>query len=140
MQRIVRQSKLPIKVSFSTPRPLSLLFRRPATTPCPNPCYCGNNNRCFKKNVVYRITCQLCQQFYIGETGGALWTRAQQHLSTQGSSVFQHFRSSHGVKPKITDIGIKILSSGFETAEHRRSMESNLISKLKPQINSQLRF
>ena len=137
MLRIVRQSNLPLRVSFSTPKPLFTL-RKPVQTPCPEPCYCGETGLCFKKNVVYRVTCNLCSDAYIGETGGTLWTRIMQHITTQSSGVNNHFRSVHGKQPEIQHIHVKVLSSGFETAEHRRYMEALLISEQKPAINVQL--
>jgi hypothetical protein len=139
MQKIVRASKLPISISFSTPRPLSHAIRKNNAPPCPNPCYCSGRGLCFKKNVVYLVKCRICQGTYIGETGGTFWVRISQHLSTRTSNVFKHSQSAHHKQPELKDFEVKVLSAGFENAEHRRCMEASLISNYQPLMNVQHR-
>jgi hypothetical protein len=43
-----------------------------------------------RSDLVYRINCQACPAFYIGETARALYQRLQEHLGDPKSVVFQH--------------------------------------------------
>jgi len=53
------------------------------------------------KNVVYRITCQLCQATYIGQTERTIRSRIIEHSKTASSHVHLHMTSIHGVSNQL---------------------------------------
>ena len=55
---------------------------------------------CFKKCVVYTISCQLCSFQYVGETMRCAGTRIQEHLQGKDSLVFEHMQNQHPHNPK----------------------------------------
>ena len=94
-------------------------------------CPLQNNSLCFRKNVVYQITCDHCQQFYIGSTCRHLHIRIKEHYTTNKSSIFQHRTQC---KSTFTT---KIIANDHD-ATNLRLREALLIKKLKPKINSRV--
>ena len=50
---------------------------------------------CHRTNVVYKIECKICKNFYIGSTSQYLHDRVEQHLSNKEGSVHQHLLQEH---------------------------------------------
>ena len=90
------------------------------------------NNLCFRKNVVYKITCNKCNKSYIGSTVRDLHTRISEHFSISNSSVFQHVNSC---KIKTSNMTVSIVDQESRNG-NLRIREAYYIQKLKPQINS----
>ena len=139
MRQAVRRSGLPISLSFITQKPLNLQLRKPLPPPCRTKCGCGNRSLCLKKDIIYDVRCNLCEDndAYIGETGRTFNRRMMEHSTEDQSQVFQHFRRSHPTAAVSTNITTSIFASGFEDANHRRAYESNVIDTRNPPINVQ---
>ena len=82
-----------------------------------------------KKNIVYKASCALCGQIYIGETGRMFKTRIKEHISKQSSAIFQHHLKSHKANNIMSIFQWEILLSGFKSNSERLYAESILISK-----------
>ena len=89
IESIVKKSKLPIRIAWQSGQTLSGKLTRSALEkpPCPagsRKCHCcmsGLQGKCHSKNVVYKITCNLCPQtFYIGESKRNIRLRFNEHL------------------------------------------------------------
>ena len=93
-------------------------------------CPMRDNNKCFRRNVVYKITCNICRNFYIGSTIRFLHTRVIEHLTNKQSSVFLHLK-----KCRTTDITIDIIGTDSDTS-NIRLREALYIHNLKPSINN----
>lgn len=139
VRQSVRQANLPVHIRtiFTTEPPLSVQLRRGSNIPCGNGCVCNGRSLCHKKNIVYEITCTICNAKYVGETHRTLRTRIREHLTTKQSNVFQHFNASHSIPASLLNINIKILAGGFSDSSHRISHEAELIKKEHPNINVQ---
>ena len=64
---------------------------------------------CHTQNVIYLITCDKCQEQYVGETGNSIHTRANQHRSdiTVGNKnipTVRHFKRCDRENMKLTVI------------------------------------
>ena len=53
-------------------------------------CPISNTNLCLLRNVVYQITCNNCNQHYIGSTTRFVHDRVREHLNNDSSSVKKH--------------------------------------------------
>lgn len=127
-----------IQISWINEKPLWRRVKPKNSINCDHRCVCGSKNLCFKKNVVYRIDCMYCQNFYVGETHRTLFSRIKEHLKLSSSNVFRHLKTDHSVSsPCFTDISVSVLSSGFVDSTHRKKMETNSIRQLRPAINKQ---
>jgi hypothetical protein len=83
---------------------------------------------CFMKLIVYQITCNSCQQFYIGSTKKHFHLRIKEHMSMKQSNLFQHKSTCNG------NWSFKILSRSQSVADMRMK-EAILINELHPTIN-----
>ena len=99
-----------------------------------------------KKNLVYELTCNICQRndqdaTYIGETKRPVRLRFNEHLrdahnETEDTPMGDHFREYHtGTDGGANPLGIRIL---YRSKDHpdRKIAESLLIQKKHPQLNS----
>ena len=121
--------------------------------PCPSgnklchTCENGLRGKCFTKNVIYQITCKICQvqqrdTFYIGESTRPVRYRFNEHLSDarlrkMDTPLGEHTLHQHTDLPNI-DINklfdIKILDTGKDCADIKIK-ESIHIRNLKPRLN-----
>ena len=85
MQTIIRGTTLDInpRIIFKTLKEKRNL--------CGQKCICKNQNMCLKKNIVYKITCTLCNPTYIEETSRTIRTRINEHTNQRFSGVHKHF-------------------------------------------------
>jgi hypothetical protein len=89
---------------------------------------------CVTSNCVYGITCQRCKKIYIGETGGPLSVRINNHrqdikVKRPGVETAHHFNSTgHTVK----DMEVTVLAHNPEwTVRERELEEDSYMCKLK---------
>jgi len=99
------------------------------------------NKDCETKNIVYKITCKLCNQIYIGEACRTAHFRIGEHLryatypetpSNVDEAFAIHYTTYHrGKSPKLE---CEFLSYESNTVR-RKISEAMYIVKLKPTIN-----
>ncbi len=89
-------------------------------------------------NVVYKIKCNDCNSYYIGETGRCLYTRFQEHNKSSGSGLTEigkhlHENPSHSID---FDNRCTIVKAGLDILWKRRFMETLILqdSKFEPNI------
>ena len=87
---------------------------------------------CFRRNVVYQITCNKCFKKYIGSTIRDLHTRVAEHFNNVNSSVKKHMMSCNCT---AVDTSVKILDHERRKGS-LRIREAFFINKEKPEINS----
>ena len=146
----IKQNNLPIKVIFSPARKLRNIVcnNRPydRRTCIINSCkicplLITENKDCEVKNVVYKITCKICNDIYIGETCRRAHDRLGEHLryakfpltpSNISQAFAIHYNNLHtGLEPNLE---FEILKTESNTAR-RKIAEAMLILKFKPRIN-----
>ena len=102
IKRIITKHKIPVRLVNSKCATLRDIIKRPATHEqrachsknCPAPGIC---NRSF---TVYRASCQLCHQLYIGMTTRRLHDRAREHITAakngmKASAFGEHYKEEH---------------------------------------------
>ena len=87
---------------------------------------------CFRKNVVYQITCSKCQGAYIGSTIRPLHDRVHEHLNNSNSSVKKHFSVCDSSPSSVT---VKIIDHESKKG-NLRIREAFHINKLRPLLNN----
>ena len=87
---------------------------------------------CFRKNLVYRITCNNCNKSYIGSTIRPLHDRIHEHFNNENSSVKKHLRLCD---TSPTNMTIDILEQEKRKG-NLRIREAYYINKYRPQLNS----
>lgn len=89
---------------------------------------------CFKRNVVYKITCRRCQNFYIGSTIRFLHIRINEHIHTdKKSSMMAHLKACYNTE--ASSVQVEILCSDRDHI-NLRMKEGILIESRQPTINS----
>ena len=88
---------------------------------------------CTSANVIYCITCTLCEKIYIGEIGRTLGDRFSEHLrdverndKDASKPVAQHFNLPNHSSQHMT---ICVLSLYQGNTESRKNLEQNLFFK-----------
>ena len=88
---------------------------------------------CLLRNAVYQITCNNCNQYYIGSTIRFIHNRVREHLNNDNSSVKKHLSQCQNKVYK----GIEIKSIILENdPANLRLLEAFYIRKYKPTMNS----
>ena len=97
---------------------------------------------CSKICPIYKITCNLCEQFYVGESSRSLHDRLGEHLrfannptcpSYKEEALALHYNAHHsGQSPNLT---FELLGSETNTVI-RKVYEAHFIFTLKPDINN----
>ena len=96
-------------------------------------CLISNTNLCLLCNVVYQITCNNCNQHYIGSTTCFVHDRVREHLNNDSSSVKKHISKCQNKVHK----GIEIKTIALEKdPANLRLFEAFYIRKYKPTLNS----
>lgn len=102
-----------------------------------NDCYL-KNNLCLRKNIVYEIKCNKCNNCYIGSTIRELHIRVSEHLKSSSSSIYKHLISCNNIYNKQINehpFEVKILACENDPI-NLRIKESLLIRKHRPLINA----
>ena len=91
---------------------------------------------------IYRITCNLCCQFYVGESSRSLHERLGEHLryasnptcnSYKDEALAIHYKEQH---PSLSpDLMFELLGTESNTII-RKVLEAHFIFALKPEINN----
>ena len=120
--------------NITSPRPLDRLS-------CPNnncvTCKCLTKGECTIRNVVYRIDCDLCGEFYIDETYRPLHARFQEHCSPLKASykdkpLAKHYSDHH---PNNTPPQLSVIIRDSNIKD-RKVKEARMIITQKPSINN----
>ena len=153
---ILRKSDTKLRVAWTSGPTLghkliSSAFSKP---PCPagskhcHTCENGLRGQCTKKNVIYKIKCEICDkngraEFYIGESSRPIRYRFNEHLSDArlrkaDTPLGEHISDVH-FDANSGDINsgfkIEILGYGRDSAELKIT-ESIKIRNLKPALNT----
>ena len=148
--KFIRRHKLPVTVIFTPGTKLREIFRRsrPYDKPQCNVNNCNvctrlhEDNDCSVKAAVYCITCKLCNQRYLGETGRTIHERLSEHLryannptsnSYSDEALAQHYANFH--PSALSDLSFSILCKETNVIK-RKILESYFINHLKPEINN----
>lgn len=149
--KFIRRKKLPITVVFLPGIKLKDLFcssrphdKRHCTISSCQICPKITTERvdCSKICPIYRITCNLCCQFYVGESSRSLHERLGEHLryasnptcnSYKDEALAIHYKEHHpGLSP---DLMFELLGTESNTII-RKVLEAHFIFTLKPEINN----
>ena len=102
IQRVFKELDLPVRLyrkSFTLRRALQ---KGQKPDKCDKDTCTLKNDLCLRRNCVYKLTCQKCQEFYIGSTTREFHTRLHEHLTQEKSSVASHQKTCHAqFTPKI---------------------------------------
>ena len=99
-------------------------------------CECAEKpGSCFSKGVIYLISCLLCNEEYIGETGRSIHSRIREHCSRSSSAVFRHLLL-HGDRPELQSIRWRILHRNLRWTSVRKRVELSEIQSHSPSINA----
>ena len=82
---------------------------------------------------MYQLTCNSCDQEYIGSTTRFIHGRVREHINNENSSVKKHIYSCQ--KDDYKGIEVKIIMSENDPA-NLRLYEAFYIRKYKPTLNS----
>ena len=97
-----------------------------------------SNMNCDTKNVIYVITCPVCQAFYIGETRTTLRTRVRVHKQQMCNGEYRQLKVSKHLhfcgKDNFHIFPFYKLYSSNDI--ERKNKESYFIDILKPSLNS----
>ena len=90
-----------IRFYYKSGASLRNIFHPPKEKPiCDISCsFCKRSakpNSCFLKNVVYKVSCNLCNSTYIGQTHRLIKTRLAEHLKQPNSAIYRRFIEIHG--------------------------------------------
>lgn len=96
---------------------------------------------CSVKGVVYKITCSICGDFYVGETSRPIHDRFLEHRQAATTphkhlcnGIACHYLEKHkGVLPSLK---LEILASGTTNTIKRKIIEASYIKRLKPELNN----
>ena len=134
VKKIFRRERLDVRLTRNTRTLRQELKKKTNATKCNmKQCPVNDNNKCMRKNIVYKITCNRCQKFYIGSTIRNLHSRVKEHMTGQQSSVFKHLQACSNHRSDA--ITIDILGNDHETC-NLRLREALFIQKMRPHLNT----
>ena len=122
-----------VNLSHKTASLSSALHQKQTNTRSCNKKNCTlNDDRCFKKNIVYKISSSKCSEVYICTTIRDLHQHLHEHFNNENSSIFKHMMTC-GSTPQ----GMEVSIIDHERLKgYLRIREAFHIQKQKPQINS----
>ena len=104
-------------------------------------CACLERGNCTDRNVIYEITCNICQQQYNGETSRPLWQRFNEHYLSAANPtadsyinkpLAKHYTDHH---PNISpNLKLRVLDNASST-NNRKIKEARLIKSNNPSMN-----
>ena len=102
------------------------------------------NNYCYERFVVYKITCKHCNNFYIGETCRPFHQRFNEHRRSlqsrdQKSALSDHVIEAHSDLADVTpDDFLFTYLAKFRTPVETRISEARFIDLLQPSLNRRI--
>ena len=97
-------------------------------------CPISNTGLCLRRNAVYQLTSNSCDQQYIGSTTRFIHDRVKEHFKGKTPLLKKHIYSCQNYKD-YKGIDVKIIMSENDTA-YLRLYEAFYIRKCKPTLNS----
>ena len=98
------------------------------------------NGTCAQRNLIYRVDCKLCQDFYEGETYRPCHDRFSEHIraannprSYPNNSIGKHYAECH--VNCVSNLSFTILDRQSSTAR-RKISEAIMISRHEPKLNA----
>lgn len=155
VKNVVKRSGLNVRLAWKNENKLKNKLVRSSYAPprCPGGnrchlCKSGFKGQCTQKNIVYRLSCQLCRTNnikteYIGESKRPLRLRYNEHLRDmvgrkEDTPMGDHFREAHeNTHTTSTPIEAKVL---YRAVDHpdRKIAESIWIRNQQPKLNSNI--
>ena len=133
LTKVVKGAKLHnlVGLYFNPGRPLHKTFRPhidrlTCGSDCMTCAMSTTKNRCYSKGAIYQITCDICGQVYIGETGRTLHSRILEHIDLTHnlkSTVSRHLFHAHSIQP-ANKFTWRILHTGVYNVSKRLILES----------------
>ena len=115
---IFRKENIPVRVAHKSYTLRQALSHTSTERKCTRDnCPIANTGLCLRRNAVYQLTCNSCDQQYIGSTTGFIHDRVREHLNNDNSSVKKHISSCQNNDHK--GINIKIIMSENDPANLR---------------------
>ena len=113
-----------------------ILYREEAKIKGPNKLQCTYDRTigCRSSNIIYGIWCRICQMVvYVGETGGIMYQRIQNHLSSirckrPGMEVAKHFNDEGHALEDVRVIGLEKVYKNW--LAYRRAREQRWMGLL----------
>ena len=131
---IFRNEDIPVRVahkSYTLRRALSHNNKERTCTRAN--CPISGTKLCLLRNAVYQITCNNCNQHYIGSTIRFIHDRVREHLNNDNSSVKKHLSQCQNKVYKRIEIKSIVLEND---PANLRLLEAFYIRKYKPTMNS----
>jgi len=125
-----------VKIWFDSGKPLKSSFHPPKERMnCADDCQtckmASNKNLCNTKNLIYEITCSICNKIYIGETSRNIGTRIWEHINNRTySAISEHFQDNHDIEEIQSSITWRILHNNLKFENKRRLTEKLYISRV----------
>ena len=134
---IFRKEGIPVRVAHKSHTLRRALSQNNTERTCTRAnCPISNTKLCLLRNAVYQITCNNCNQHYIGSTARFIHDRAREHLNNDNSSVKKHISKCQNKIHK----GIAITTSVLENDPANLPLfEALCIRKYKPTLHSRER-
>ena len=133
IRKAFRREGFKVRLSHKTFSLRSALRKKePNTRSCTKKGCTLNDNLCFRRHVVYKISCNKCQESYIGSTIRELHQRVYEHFRSTDSSVTRHMRICGSTPQDMTTDVI----DHEKRKGNLRIREAFHIQKHKPKINS----
>ena len=150
IRRYIVSHKLPIRVIFKpgvtlkellcSSRPQDkLVCNNDECFICPN--FVTDKHRCTIMGAVYKVICNICGEYYVGETSRTLHERLSEHRryannptskSYKEECLAKHYAACHpGIK---ADLSFDVLDREMSTVR-RKVKEAFYINKMKPDLN-----
>ena len=96
---IVRKENIPVRIAHKSYKLRQALSHTPTERKCTrDKCPVSNTGLCLRRNVVYQLTCNSCDQQYNGSTTIFIHDCVKEHLNNENSSVQKHNYSCQNIK------------------------------------------
>ena len=146
-----KSHNLPVKFIFTPGKTLSHIFcsSRPhdkphcTTTNCLIcPLIISDNYDCKVKCIIYKVTCNLCNEIYIGETSRTAHDRFSEHRRAvnrpqtyPNNALAAHYLDFHNDRAE-GDVSFHILEANLVKTVKRKVTEAYYINLFNPNINN----
>jgi len=91
---ISRKGNIPVRIAHKSHTLRQALSHASTERKCTREnCPISNTGLCLRRNAVYQLTCNSCDQQYIGSTKRFIHDRTIEHINNENSSVKKHISS-----------------------------------------------